>query len=86
MTRMGSPATSAPLRMRTEMVLEMFSPFNLLTWLVAREDFIIHSRHESSKSYRCLISVAYQIYLINMIENQAISYPKSVDKVEIRKL
>jgi hypothetical protein len=32
------------LRMRMEMVLEMlvFSPFNHLTWLVAREDFIIH--------------------------------------------
>jgi hypothetical protein len=35
---------SAPLRTRTEMVLEMlvFSPLNLLTWLVTREDFITH--------------------------------------------
>jgi hypothetical protein len=35
------------------MVLEtlVFSPLNLLTRLVVREDFIIHSRRESSKSY-----------------------------------
>jgi hypothetical protein len=35
------------------MVLEMlvFSPFNQLTWLVARKFFIIQSRHESYKSY-----------------------------------
>jgi hypothetical protein len=41
------------LRTGTEMVLEtlVFSPFNHLTWLVAREDFIIHSHHESSTSY-----------------------------------
>jgi hypothetical protein len=41
------------LRTRTEMVLEtlVFSPFNHLTRLVAREDFIIHSRRESSRSY-----------------------------------
>jgi hypothetical protein len=35
------------------MVLEtlIFSPFNHLTRLVAREDFIIHSRCESSRLY-----------------------------------
>jgi hypothetical protein len=35
------------------MVLEtlVFSPFNHLTWLVAREDFIILSRCESCRSY-----------------------------------
>jgi hypothetical protein len=33
------------LRMRTEMVFEMlvFSPLNHLTWLIAQENFIIHS-------------------------------------------
>jgi hypothetical protein len=29
----------------------VFSPFNLLTRLVAREDFIIHSRRENSRSH-----------------------------------
>jgi hypothetical protein len=40
-------------RTRTEMVLEtlVFSLFNHLTRLVTREDFIIHSRRESSRSY-----------------------------------
>jgi hypothetical protein len=37
-----------------KMVLETWfsSPFNHLTRLVAREYFIIHSRHESSRSYK----------------------------------
>jgi hypothetical protein len=50
MTRMGSPATSAPLRTRTQMVLEtlVFSSLNLLTRLVAWEDFIIS--HEANLS------------------------------------
>jgi hypothetical protein len=29
----------------------VFSPFNHLMQLIAREDFIIHSRRESSRSY-----------------------------------
>jgi hypothetical protein len=41
------------------MVLEtlVVSPFNHLTRLVAREDFIIHSRRESFRSYIRRISV-----------------------------
>jgi hypothetical protein len=38
----GNSSHFSTLRMRMEMVLKMlvFSPFNHLTWLVAREDFI----------------------------------------------
>jgi hypothetical protein len=51
------------LKTRAEMVLEMlvFLPFNQLTWLVAREHFIIQSRHESYKSYKCTISFEFQV-------------------------
>jgi hypothetical protein len=34
-----------------------FSPLNLLTQLVVREDFIIHSRRESSRSYTALLAL-----------------------------
>jgi hypothetical protein len=38
-----------------------FLPFNQLTRLVAREHFIIQSRHESYKSYKCTISFEFQV-------------------------
>jgi hypothetical protein len=49
----GNSNHFSTLRTRTEKVLEtlVFSPFNHLTRLVAREDFIIHCRRESFRSY-----------------------------------
>jgi hypothetical protein len=44
------------LRTRTEMVFEtlLFSPFNHLTRLTGRENFIILSRQESNRSYNMI--------------------------------
>jgi hypothetical protein len=49
----GNSSHFSTLRTRTEMVLEtlVFLPFNHLTRLVTRENFIIHSRCETSRSY-----------------------------------
>jgi hypothetical protein len=45
--------TISVLRTRPEMVFEtlVFSPLNHLTWLIARENFIILSRQESNKCH-----------------------------------
>jgi hypothetical protein len=50
-------------RPRSEMVLEtlVFSPFNHLT---AREDFIIHSRLESSRSYKTVSSFMLKFVIV----------------------
>jgi hypothetical protein len=52
----SSQATSLNKRLNGEL------PFNHLTWLVAREDFIIHSCHESSRSY-----IGYDIVLFELL-------------------
>jgi hypothetical protein len=55
----GNCSHISTLRTRTEIVLETLvsSPFNHLTRLVARENFIIFSRRESSRSYNIKIDL-----------------------------
>jgi hypothetical protein len=63
-----------------EMVLEtlVISPFNHLTRLVAREDFIKHSRRESSRSYvlvLCPDSLSHLLCLYTLDLNPRVKIP-----------
>jgi hypothetical protein len=71
----GNSSHFSTLRTRTEMVLEtlVFSPFDHLTRLVARENFIILSRRESSRSYImnivAILTFQFKIPIRGCVEN-----------------
>jgi len=56
------------LMMMTEMALETSVSYRHLTQLIAREDFIEFSRHESSRTYnfRLICSVISVVWLISL--------------------